>query len=643
MFACFYSLTAPLSALVRVAETFTPRFEVVGRLVMLDVSGVSRLFGTPREMADQMRRTASGPVRIVIAPTQTAAALIALGRPGVAVVDGDQQRHMLSQLPVSVLGQFERIRLTAASDAPGASDASLAAGAPIASASARDALHRELRRDLAEAASGHEGGPNAPDALSAPDAPSAPGAPRLSPPNVGEMEDVLPYFHHTLRRATDAAATPHLTAGAPHLRTDTPAPSGGGWTHPRDAHAAANTRRPRRAAAAPREMEHAHAAHGAVTSARTVARAAKRTRAQEISVDTLLETLRRWGVKTCGQLAVLPAGEVYERLGARGVLWQRLARGEDSTPLVPWVPEDPFESSLDLEWPIEGLEPLSFVLGRLFEPLAERLERADRGAAILHTHLRLVDKRVHARTVQLPAPMRDPKTLRTLVLLDLESNPPSAAIDCVRVLIEPTPARVMQWALFERAQPSPEQVSTLLARLTALMGDSHVGSPRLVDSWKPGAFEMGAFAAAAPDAPAAPSACAFASDGAPADKPSASASAREPLHGELRRDLAGAASGREGGPGAHTALRRFRLPVPARVHVQDGRPVRIATDRRGVTGGPVVHSAGPWRTSGEWWNDAAAARSWDRDEWDVALGDGTLYRLFVERDIGQWFLDGIVD
>ncbi len=175
---------------------------------------------------------------------------------------------------------------------------------------------------------------------------------------------------------------------------------------------------------------------------------------------------------------------------ARGVFWQRLARGEIRVRWCPGSRKIRSKAMLDLEWPIEGLEPLSFVLGRLFEPLAERLERADRGAAVLHTHLRLVSKEVHARTLQLPAPMRDPKTLRTLVLLDLETNPPSAAIDRVRVLIEPTPARVTQWTLFERAQPSPEQVSTLLARLTALMGESHVGSPRLVDSWKPGAFEM---------------------------------------------------------------------------------------------------------------------------------------------------------
>jgi nucleotidyltransferase/DNA polymerase involved in DNA repair len=479
MFATLYSLTSPVAALVAIAELFTPRLEVVGPLVLLDVSGVSRLFGTPREMAEQMRRAAGGPVRIAVAPTQSAAALLALGRPGLVVIEPDQQRAALAQLPISVLGEFERLRLSPASSAPGA------------------------RRTP-----------------SAPDAPSAPSAPSVTPPHVAQMEDVLPYFHHSLRRATDATAARHLAAtasarvqqnagsvltapSAPGAPSAPSAPRSVGWTHPRDAHAAAHTRRPRRSVTARRELEHAHPA---LASARTVARESRRNRTQEMAVEALLDTLRRWGIKTFGQLAVLPPGDVYERLGARGVLWQRLSRGDDSTPLVPWIPEDPFESSLDLEWPIEGLEPLSFVLGRLLEPLAERLERADRGAAILHTHLRLVDKTVHARMVQLPAPMRDPKTLRTLVLLDLESNPPSAGIDRVRVLIEPTPARVTQWALFERAQPSPEQVSTLLARLTALMGESHVGSPRLVDSWKPGAFEMTAFRPSAPGAPGAPGA-----------------------------------------------------------------------------------------------------------------------------------------
>ena len=128
-----------------------------------------------------------------------------------------------------------------------------------------------------------------------------------------------------------------------------------------------------------------------------------------------------------------------------------------------------------------------------------------------------------------------------------------------------------------------------------------------------------------------------------------------------------------------SALRRCRQPVPARVAVVDGRPVRVTTDRRGFTGGAVTHCAGPWRTSGEWWAGEAggaggAGRSngvgrsggsngetsvssthptypphqshqapWNRDEWDLSLGDGAVYRVFRDRDANSWFIDAIVD
>jgi len=35
--------------------------------------------------------------------------------------------------------------------------------------------------------------------------------------------------------------------------------------------------------------------------------------------------------------------------------------------------------------------------------------------------------------------------------------------------------------------------------------------------------------------------------------------------------------------------------------------------------------------------------AWDRDEWDIAMDDGTVYRLCVEREVGQWFLEGVFD
>jgi protein ImuB len=563
MFACLYSLSAPASVLIAVAEDFTPRYEVIGPLVMLDVSGLSRLFGTPREIGEQLRRSLGGaPVRVAIAPSQTAAALLALGRPGLTVVSSEEQPKALAPLQVRLLGELSRI-------------------------------HSH------EQAAAHRRGEN-------------PQSQTLNPPHIAAMEDVLPYFQSCLDRTSEAARAPHANCG-------------GGWQHPRDSHASNSVKRERRPVVT-KDREHPHTAIGAQRSASS---SASRHAALK-NVEDLLSVLQRWAVKTLGALAQLPPGDVYERLGARGVMWQRLARGEEQSPLVPCVPDEPFEGTLDLEWPIEGLEPLSFVLARLFEPLSERLERADRGAAILHTHLRLTTRDVYARTVQLPAPMRDPKTLRTLVLLDLESNPPSAAIDRVRVLIEPTPARVLQWTLYDRAQPSPEQVSTLLARLTALMGEGHVGSPVLVNSWKPGAFDMRPFTVA---------------DGPVSGVRDQGSGIRE---GSGSRE----GTGDSGQDACATALRRFRLPIPARVQMQDGKPVRVMVDRRGVTGGAVKQSAGPWRTSGSWWNAFLTHQPdqphppdqpWDRDEWDVLLNGGEAYRIYVERDVGQWFVEGVID
>jgi protein ImuB len=327
------------------------------------------------------------------------------------------------------------------------------------------------------------------------------------------------------------------------------------------------------------------------------------------AADSLVAVLRKWGIKTLGGLAALPPDDLAARLGAAGPVWQAMARGEDVRPLVPSLPEERFESSVDLEWPIEGLEPLSFVLTRLLEPLSTRLERRDRGAAGVHVMLGLVRNseageagRAHQTSLQLPTPMRDVRTLRTLILLDLESHPPPAAIERVSVLVEPTPGRVLQHALFTRAQPAPEQLSTLLARLSALMGQDRLGCPRVEDSYRPGAFAM----------------MPFATDW------------KNPIPG--KRSTAG-----DQRP-TTTSLRRCRRPVPARVSVTEGKPVFVTTDRRGFSGGRVLTCSGPWRTSGEWWRGG-----WDRDEWDVALGDGMVCRIFRDRTTDGWFIDAIVD
>jgi len=366
------------------------------------------------------------------------------------------------------------------------------------------------------------------------------------------------------------------------------------------------------------------------------------------SLHNCNHTFKSWGLSTLGDLAAMPPADLAARLGQTGLLWQAMARGEDRRPLVPMRPEERFGASLDLDWPIDGLEPLSFVLTRLLEPLVVQIERRDRGAASLHVALRLVSRETHERHLQLPSPIRDARTLRTLALIDLESHPPAAAIDRVTIVIDPTPGRVLQHTLFERAHPAPESLSTLLARLGALMGSDRIGAPAVMDTDRPGAFAMRPFRTDwTPSALLARSRRGFTTlRVAPGGAPRLARSPH-PLHAHLGEHQVGlpgdrTRSGCETDARLFThvvaALRRCRQPVPARVALADGRPVRVTTERTGFEGGGVRTCTGPWRTSGDWWT-----RSWNRDEWDVGLSTGVAYRIFHDRDRGGWFVDAVAD
>jgi protein ImuB len=165
-----------------------------------------------------------------------------------------------------------------------------------------------------------------------------------------------------------------------------------------------------------------------------------------------------------------------------------------------------------------------------------------------------------------------------------------------------------------------------MARLSALMGEDRCGSPVEVDAWQPGAFAMKPFAPRD-------------SNVVHGDKPQ--------RHGDTEKKPNSLCASVPPWPvtvnavSNHpvVALRRFRFAVPARVRVEDGHPVRVTTDRLGLSGGRVEQYAGPWRTSGGWWIEYV----WDRDEWDVSVRDGATYRVFRERHSDAWFIEGIVD
>jgi protein ImuB len=352
----------------------------------------------------------------------------------------------------------------------------------------------------------------------------------------------------------------------------------------------------------------------------------------------VLATLHRWGVTTCGALAALPAADLQARFGDRGLWLQRVAAGIDPRPLRIQPVDEDFAESLDLEWPIDGLEPLSFVLGRVLDPLCAHLEARDRAAAIVRVSLRLTDKQVHVREIELPAPVREARVLRTLLLLDLEAHPPHAAIDHLTVAVDPVPGRIVQFSLLRKALPSDDQLAALQARLTALMGAGRCGAPALVDSHRPGDVAMTPFVPSGTEGHDPGSGALLAALGLTAtrDAGRVRAQACEP-----------ARDGWLDTAGYH--VRRLRQRWPIEVVVGPKRlpqALRFGVRSRDTVfrDGAITQAAGPWRSSGAWWQPSTDSDgAWDRDEWDVALESGAAYRIFQDRKTGQWWVEGEID
>jgi protein ImuB len=309
----------------------------------------------------------------------------------------------------------------------------------------------------------------------------------------------------------------------------------------------------------------------------------------------LAASLERWGIRTLGALAALPRAALLARLGTQGARLQRLARGEDAAPFVAHVPPETWAEALALEWEVASLDALAFVLRRLLERLAARLALRERGAAALQLTLALAGGGAHAHRLPLAAPLREPRTLLALLLADLERLTLPAPVVALRLEVETAPLAALQADLFAPPRPSPRELGETLGRLVALVGPDRVGAPVLADTHRPGALGVGPFR-----------------DGQESRPP-------------------GAARDR-----ATPTCRRLVPPLPATVELAAGRPARVDTPGpRGV----VLACAGPWRTAGEWWADTA----WTREEWEVALPDGAVYRLALDQASGAWSLDAVVD
>jgi protein ImuB len=317
------------------------------------------------------------------------------------------------------------------------------------------------------------------------------------------------------------------------------------------------------------------------------------------------EALASWGIGRIGQLAALPAGAAAHRLGPDGARLLRQARGGgDDTLLVPRAAPDTVVEAIALEYGVDRLEPLLFVVRRLLDQAVARLALRGLACAELAVTLELDGGATLTRRIVPGAPTAETKTLFVLVRAHLEQHPPGAAIVGLRLAALTTRPRPTQLDLYRPNGPSAVALASTLARLAALCGPERVGRPLRVDSHRPETTAVAAFTAPPP------------ASGAP------DTAAVQP----------------------RIALRAFRPPADLEVFESGGR---LAYVRGRGFGGRVVRLAGPWRVCGEWWT----SDPYDREYYDVELTDGGLYRIYRAglRESGdgggrrRWLADGMYD
>jgi protein ImuB len=317
----------------------------------------------------------------------------------------------------------------------------------------------------------------------------------------------------------------------------------------------------------------------------------------------VLATLDRWGIRTLGAFAKLPVADVSSRLGQEGVRLHQLARGGGSRPLVPIVDPLRFEESMDLDYLLESLEPLTFILARLLDRVCLRLQTRGMATHELTLTLGLEKHAVFTRVLRLPLPVHNSRLLLKLFMLDLEAHSPDAAIVSAKIEARHAKPRVVQNGLFVPLSPEPEKLELTLARITGIVGEENVGAAELLNTHRPQAFEVKHFT--------------MNSD-----------------FGFRISDLKRAKSEIRN-PKSKIPLRIFRPVLDATVQLVEGIPIWIAFS--GVHG-PIETATGPWLASGDWWNEL----QWDREEWDIATPSG-FYRIYFDVASRRWFAEGAYD
>ncbi|MDG4782823.1 DNA polymerase Y family protein [Micromonospora sp. WMMD961] len=371
--------------------------------------------------------------------------------------------------------------------------------------------------------------------------------------------------------------------------------------------------------------------------------------------SALADLLRRLGVRTLGDFAALPAGDVLARFGFDGALAHRLAAGRDHRPLAVRQPPADLTVTAEHDEPIDRVDVAAFVARALAEQLHERL--AGHGLACTRLGIEAVTE--HGQ--ELHRVWRHDGLLTAAAIADrvrwqldgwlsgssgrTGARParPTAGIIRLRLIPDGVIAQAgLQAGLWGETGEERERAHRALSRVQGILGPEAVvtavlgggRSPadqvRLVP-WGDERLPARPGLAPLPGEPIAGGGGRAGSAGRPADR---SAGGIPPWPGRLPppapavvlpSPLAATVHDATGEAVVISARLAVSAP-PARLVVGTGRPAEI------------VGWVGPWPVDERWWAPAEARR---RARFQVSLADGTALLLAVEA--GQWLVEAIYD
>ncbi len=167
--------------------------------------------------------------------------------------------------------------------------------------------------------------------------------------------------------------------------------------------------------------------------------------AYRAETERLLESLRRLGVRTLGELTRMGRPALADRFGAVGVLAHRLAGGEDA-PLRPRRPQERMQETMDVGDASSGLA-IERVLGVLVDRLLARADRRGRTLRAVTLSARLLSGGGWRERVVFRQPLAD----RERIALSLS----------LRLLLLPAPAATLGLAVERFGPPAGEQQALL--------------------------------------------------------------------------------------------------------------------------------------------------------------------------------------